>query len=80
MTGSFNGVKCGKYFLCNDPNNYMEPGKHRQDKALIKRILEFHDVVEKQSGLEPKFFDLTQFEKSGADLGCLVMYMNYHGW
>ena len=78
-TGSFNGVRAGNFMMYGDPATYIEPGQTKQDKILIDKIFKFHDIVSKASGLEPKFFDLTEFEKSGADLGCMVMYLNYYG-
>lgn len=77
VTGSFNGVRCGKFFMCRDPRTYIEPGTTKKDQKLITRILKFHEEVQKISGLEPKHFDLSEFEKSGADLGCLIMHLNY---
>ena len=80
ITGSFNGVSIGQHMMYKDPDKYVEPGKKEQNKALIKRIHTFHENLEKETGIEPVFFDLTEFEKSGADLGCLIMHLNFVGW
>jgi len=41
-----------------------------------KPITPFADLLDKQD-LKLATFDLTEFDKSGADLSCLVMHMNY---
>jgi N-dimethylarginine dimethylaminohydrolase len=39
----------------------------------------FEDFCRQSLNLEPVFIDLSEFEKSGAGLSCMVMHLNYKG-
>ena len=81
-TGSFNAVMCGKYIMYADLRFFKKGGKYfnQPDTKTMKGIAEYMKVVEKETKLTPKGFDLCEFKRSGADLGCLIMHLNYRGY
>lgn len=64
--GWTNAVRCGRKLHLNVP-----PSKESND-AL-------EEFVVNKLGLEPELTNLGEFDKSGADLSCLVMHLNYRG-
>lgn len=50
--------------------------KYRGERAKIAEI----ENLSSRLGMEPTLFNLSEFDKSGADLSCLIMNLNYKGY
>lgn len=75
-TGATNAVACGKHLMYASVEHLLDG----YNKGTIRKAIQY---VEKAAGvmkLEPKAFNLHEFERSGADLGCLIMHLNYFGY
>jgi len=75
-TGCFNAVPCGKYLLYADPNHLI----NNVSLKVIDKVNRYLDIAQTATGLKPKAFNLNQFERSGADMGCLFFHLNYEGF
>lgn len=75
-TGCFNAVPCGKYMMYADPHHLMTAPTPKMFDGVDKYL----NIVQTATGLKPRAFNLNQFERSGADMGCLIMHLNYQGF
>lgn len=74
-SGITNAVRLNRQLLC--ASNIDELSETHPDYAYEKGKLETLDRVCAKIGLEPRVFNLSEFQKSGAMLSCLVMHMNH---
>jgi hypothetical protein len=68
-------VRLNGQLLC--ASSIDELSETHPDYAYEKGKLETLDNICTKLGLEPLVFNLSEFQKSGAMLSCLVMHMNY---
>lgn len=69
-----NNVRLGNMLLANTFINELD--KNHEWYHGEKMKIEFLEKVCSDLGLEPVFFNLSEFAKSGAALSCLVMHLN----
>ncbi|HEY7244432.1 MAG TPA: arginine deiminase-related protein [Xanthobacteraceae bacterium] len=67
--GVCNMLRVGKKLF-----SFARPNSGKDEDRLQVRVVE---GVCKRCGYEPVYVDLTEFVKSGADLSCMVMHLNY---
>lgn len=73
LTGAFNAVKCGNYLIFADAFNVLDPFPTETLDELDKYL----SIAESATGLTLKSFNLLEYRRSGASLGCMFMHMNY---
>jgi len=69
-----NCVRCYNYICCS--SDLMILDRHDSRYMREKEKADFLLKVCVKDSLEPVFFNLSEFEKSGAALSCLVMHLN----
>lgn len=74
-SGITNTVRLNNQLLC--ASGIDELSHAHPDYAYEKGKLETLDRICAKTGLEPVVFNLSEFEKSGAMLSCLVMHLNF---
>jgi N-dimethylarginine dimethylaminohydrolase len=73
MPGATNLVRCGRLLLSASKLWALERGDDQYQ--IEKEKVDFLTKVAADNRLEPCFFNLSEFEKSGAALSCLVMHL-----
>ncbi len=73
--GTTNAVRMFNALLCASPIASLEKEDERFKDEYTKS--EFLTKVCSKLGMEPVLFNLSEFEKSGAMLSCMVMHLNY---
>jgi len=73
--GLTNSVRCGNHVLCDSSLSELKPTDEMY--ALERNKVEELSRICARNGLEPAIFNLSEFDKSGAALSCLVMHLNY---
>jgi N-dimethylarginine dimethylaminohydrolase len=73
--GLTNAVRCGHYVLCDSSVDKMDLPAEMY--ALERKKVEGLARICVGNGLAPAIFDLSEFDKSGAALSCLVMHLNF---
>jgi len=74
-TGCFNAVPVGEYLMAIDPENVIS-SKYTN---MVSDVHKYMKIVEKHMNLKVKYFDMREFQRSGADIGCLILHLNYAG-
>jgi N-dimethylarginine dimethylaminohydrolase len=72
--GATNLVRCGRMLL--SASLLWSLARNDEKYAIEKAKVEFITNVAADNRLEPCFFNLSEFEKSGAGLSCLVMHLS----
>lgn len=77
--GLTNNLGLQKTLLCASTINNLKVTS--ADYEFERNKVDFLTKVCANHGLEPIFFNLSEYKKNGADLSCMVMHMNYvrHG-
>lgn len=75
LFGTCNSVRAGNLILNGSPLLEME--EDEEDYEVEKNRVEHLTKICASCGYEPYFIDISEFEKSGAALSCLVMHLNY---
>jgi len=73
--GITNSVRLGNLILCS--SNISELNKTDEDYNYEKHKINSLEAICAKEGMEPVFFNLSEFTKSGALLSCCVMNLNY---
>jgi N-dimethylarginine dimethylaminohydrolase len=73
-SGMTNCVRIDDYVLC--ASNLAELSSSHEDYAYEKHKVERLGEICSGLGLTPRFFNLSEFLKSGAMLSCMVMHLN----
>lgn len=73
--GTVNCTRVGNYVLSANALDDVQTDKENHN--LRKRGIEILSRICEDNGLTPKYFKLTEFSKSGADLGCTLMHLSY---
>jgi N-dimethylarginine dimethylaminohydrolase len=73
-SGLTNSVILGKHLLCDSPISGISRTHpyYASERRKIARL----EAIGAKYGLEPRVFNLSEFNKSGAALSCLVMHLN----
>jgi len=74
MYGATNLVRVDRNLLCGTSLWNMKHDDEDYNEA--RALVEFVTKVAADNRLEPQFFDLSEFSKSGADISCLVLSLN----
>lgn len=74
--GCFNAVQVGEYLMAVDPQHVIGA----KDKNMVNEVHKYMKMVEKHMKLKVKYFDMREYQRSGADIGCLVFHLNYAGF
>ncbi|MGD1805551.1 hypothetical protein ACP6PL_08925 [Dapis sp. BLCC M126] len=76
--GLTNSIRCGNYLLCASDIDELYPSdKHYElEKSKIKSLNQLCSSL----GMEPVYFNLSEFHKSGALLSCLIMHLNHNNF
>lgn len=77
-SGITNCVRVGDSVLCASSLAAL-PAEH-EDYPYEKRKVERLEAICRDRDLTPVFFDLSEFQKSGAMLSCMVMHLNYNNF
>jgi N-dimethylarginine dimethylaminohydrolase len=75
LGGITNSVRFGNLILC--ASNISELNKTHEDYAYEKHKIDSLEAICAKEGMEPVFFNLSEYMKSGALLSCMVMHLNY---
>jgi N-dimethylarginine dimethylaminohydrolase len=75
LGGITNSVRFGNLILC--ASNISELSKTDEDYAYEKAKINSLEAICAKEGMEPVFFNLSEYMKSGALLSCMVMHLNY---
>jgi N-dimethylarginine dimethylaminohydrolase len=75
LGGITNSVRFGNLILC--ASNISELHKTHEDYAYEKHKIDSLEAICAKEGMEPVFFNLSEYMKSGALLSCMVMHLNY---
>ena len=75
LGGITNSVRFGNLILC--ASNISELSKTQEDYAYEKHKINSLEAICAKEGMEPVFFNLSEYMKSGALLSCMVMHLNY---
>jgi len=77
-SGLNNSVVLGKYILCS--SNIEELSQSHEDYEYEKSKIESLNALCSSLGMEPVYFNLSEFAKSGALLSCMVMHLNRNNY
>ncbi|MGJ8629202.1 MAG: dimethylarginine dimethylaminohydrolase family protein [Sulfitobacter sp.] len=75
LGGITNCVRIGDQILCDNHLDHFD--RNSSDYSLEVQKVKRLDEIAAQHGLEPIYFNLSEFMKSGAALSCLIMHLNY---
>jgi N-dimethylarginine dimethylaminohydrolase len=75
VAGFTNCVGINKMVLC--ASNINELKVTDEDYDLERRKVDFLSKVCAQHSLEPIFFNMSEYNKNGADISCMFMHLNY---
>ena len=75
FNGLTNSVRLGNMILC--ASNISEMTRADENYEGEKAKIESLEKICFNEGLEPVFFNLSEYMKSGAMLSCMVMHLNY---
>jgi len=75
LNGMTNSVRLGNTILC--ASNISEMTRADENYEAEKHKIESLEKICFNEGLEPVFFNLSEYMKSGAMLSCMMMYLNY---
>ena len=75
FNGLTNSVRLGNMILC--ASNISEMTRVDENYEAEKAKIETMEKICFNEGLEPVFFNLSEYMKSGAMLSCMVMHLNY---
>ncbi len=72
--GLMNSVRCGNYLLCASDIDELSPSHkyYKQEKLKINSL----NNIGLYLRLEPVYFNLSEYYKSGALLSCMIMHLN----
>ncbi|MEL7037151.1 MAG: arginine deiminase-related protein [Cyanobacteria bacterium J06592_8] len=72
--GLTNSIRCGNYLLCASDLDELSPSSkyYEPEKLKIKSLNQLCSSL----SIEPVYFNLSEFYKSGALLSCLIMHLN----
>ena len=77
-SGVTNCVRIGDHVLC--ASNLEELAATHPDYGYERRKVKTLEEICAKRRLEPVFFNLSEFMKSGAMLSCMVMHLNHHNF
>ena len=77
MHGATNCLLCGGKLLYM--TNIDELSRTHEHYAGEKAKIDYLETLCSRVSVEPRSIDLSEFAKSGADLSCMVMHLNYAG-
>ena len=75
LNGITNSVRLGNTILC--ASNISEMTRADENYEAEKHKIESLEKICFNEGLEPVFFNLSEYIKSGAMLSCMMMHLNY---
>jgi N-dimethylarginine dimethylaminohydrolase len=75
LNGITNSVRLGNMILC--ASNISEMTRADENYDAEKHKIESLEKICFNEGLEPVFFNLSEYMKSGAMLSCMMMHLNY---
>jgi N-dimethylarginine dimethylaminohydrolase len=75
LGGITNSVRFGNLILC--ASNISELSRTDEDYVYEKNKIHSLEAICAKEGMEPVFFNLSEYMKSGALLSCMVMHLNY---
>ena len=75
LNGLTNSVRLGNMILC--ASNISEITRADENYEAEKHKIESLEKICFNEGLEPVFFNLSEYMKSGAMLSCMMMHLNY---
>jgi len=75
LNGITNSVRLGNTILC--ASNISEMTRADENYEAEKHKIESWEKICFNEGLEPVFFNLSEYMKSGAMLSCMMMHLNY---
>jgi len=75
LNGMTNSVRLGNTILC--ASNISEMTRADENYEAEKHKIESLEKICFNEGLEPVFFNLSEYMKSGAMLSCMMMHLNY---
>ena len=75
LNGIANSVRLGNTILC--ASNISEMTRADENFEAEKHKIESLEKICFNEGLEPVFFNLSEYMKSGAMLSCMMMHLNY---
>lgn len=75
LNGITNSVRLGNTMLC--ASNISEMTRADENYEAEKHKIESLEKICFNEGLEPVFFNLSEYMKSGAMLSCMMMHLNY---
>jgi len=75
LNGITNSVRLGNTILC--ASNISEMTRADENYEAEKHKIESLEKICFNEGLEPVFFNLSEYMKSGAMLSCMMMHLNY---
>jgi N-dimethylarginine dimethylaminohydrolase len=75
FNGLTNSVRLGNMIMC--ASNISELSRHDENYEGEKAKINSLEKICFNEGLEPVFFNLSEYMKSGAMLSCMIMHLNY---
>ena len=75
LNGMTNSVRLGNTILC--ASNISEMTRANENYEAETHKIESWEKICFNEGLEPVFFNLSEYMKSGAMLSCMMMHLNY---
>ena len=75
FNGLTNSVRLGNMILC--ASNFSELTREDENYEAEKAKINTLEKICFNEGLEPVFFNLSEYMKSGAMLSCMMMHLNY---
>ncbi len=75
FNGLTNSVRLGIMIMC--ASNISELSRHDENYEGEKAKINSLEKICFNEGLEPVFFNLSEYMKSGAMLSCMIMHLNY---
>jgi N-dimethylarginine dimethylaminohydrolase len=75
FNGITNSIRLGNTILC--ASNISEMSRHDENYEAEKHKINSMEKICFNEGLEPVFFNLSEYMKSGAMLSCMMMHLNY---
>ena len=75
FNGLTNSIRLGNMILC--ASNISEMTRADENYEAEKAKIETMEKICFNEGLEPVFFNLSEYMKSGAMLSCMIMHLNY---
>jgi N-dimethylarginine dimethylaminohydrolase len=76
--GTCNCCRVQQLILCASSISSRSQDDEAYEDEKMK--VDFLTKVATDNGFEPVFFSISEFEKSGAQLSCMIMHLNYHDY